>query len=687
MSAQLVDIYLRANLLLCVSTAICFAIRFVCFQKPGQNWKGWLRWMQFLVLASLTAPVLALWLPGETVSGFSEVVRVPLSEMAAGNATYQSAARAIAAVSTADAVSTSGIADGEWSVSLWIAGLFLLLMLSLGRFLYRSVHLHRTLLATDPIRRVGRVRICLSEDTSVPFSAWSMGTSFVVIPCSLLASWSDFKLAVRHELQHHRQRDTLWAQFVEGISALFILNPCVPLLRKWISEFQEFSCDEALIGRKTSFREYGSCLVRVAETALENRRLLAGTAGMAAGFENPNYFKSFLRRRIEMLRHVGSSKRNRPLQGIIGTVSVFLILTIAAVAQSNQKAPSSEAVFPGTVTVDPQIQKIAETALSAAIKRHKASLGFVVVSDPNTGRVLAVANEDRVETQEKRSPHWALSLRFGPASIAKAFFAAMAVEKGKTQFNEMHNCENSKYTIEGKLFQDWKAFDKLSTADMIVNSSNICGIKVGERLGVDGVSAALKAYGFGPGGTAEGFPEARVGELVEPRSSHDGIYTATVTTGYGNLYLSPIEVVQAFGAIANGGNLLKPVSTSTSAEPKVIRRVLSEKTAAETRQVLADVMVRGTAMKAGSKLYNLGGKTATGYSRTHVGHDTLGGDSNMAAFVGFGPVENPRVVIFTVIENPTDRKGVHGSVHAAPLFTEVAEKTLRYLKVAENKVK
>jgi cell division protein FtsI/penicillin-binding protein 2 len=80
----------------------------------------------------------------------------------------------------------------------------------------------------------------------------------------------------------------------------------------------------------------------------------------------------------------------------------------------------------------------------------------------------------------------------------------------------------------------------------------------------------------------------------------------------------------------------------------------------------------------------LAGKTATGYSRTHVGHDTLGGDSNLAAFVGFGPAEKPKVVVFAVVENPTDMKGVHGSSHAAPLFRDVTEKTLSHLKVPAN---
>jgi cell division protein FtsI/penicillin-binding protein 2 len=102
------------------------------------------------------------------------------------------------------------------------------------------------------------------------------------------------------------------------------------------------------------------------------------------------------------------------------------------------------------------------------------------------------------------------------------------------------------------------------------------------------------------------------------------------------------------------------------------------------KQVLEKVMVSGTAMKSHSRLYRLAGKTATGYGHTRIAHDSLAGDSNMASFVGFGPVENPRVVVYVGVENPTDGQGVHGAYHAAPVFREVAEKTLQYLKVATN---
>lgn len=379
-------------------------------------------------------------------------------------------------------------------------------------------------------------------------------------------------------------------------------------------------------------------------------------------------------------------KDSRPCQGaglLMGTLAAVCTLALAVYADGAFAAKASS-ITGGEIKIDPAIQKIAQAALDAALNRHKASLGFVVVADPQSGQILAVANEDRVETHAERTPHWALSLRVGPASITKAFVAAAAVERGVTSVDEVHNCENGKYTYGGKLFQDWKPFDKLSTAETVVQSSNICGIKVGQKLGSAGLLEMFTQFGFGPGGTADGFPEARAGEIAAvPSSKEDeSVFVATVATGYGGMYLSPVEVVQAMGAIANGGNLVKP--QAKPAKPEIIRRVLSPETSDKMKQVLEKVMISGTAMKSHSKLYRLAGKTATGYSHTHTDHDSVGGDSNMASFVGFGPVENPRVVVYVGLENPTDGKGVHGAYHAAPIFREVAEKTLQHLKVATN---
>ncbi len=647
-----------------------------------------LRLAQLTVGLSLLLPALILILPTHALPPVPDAIRAPLAEMAG---TFGDLARPAAAPSATAPRAKLAPANPGWITveALLTHANLLLFLLLLTIVMVRFVRLlsqARRLLATlenaTPFKRLGKLRIVITPEIEVPLSTRLGGHAWVALPEAMLGRWSDLKLAVRHEVQHHRQGDTPWALLIEGILCVFFANPAAYLWRRRIHEFQELSCDEALIGRRVSAYEYGSCLVRVAEAALGSHRKLVGTTGMAGRSGNPKYFKSFLRRRIEMLTN-HKTTAGRWASWITGTWGLLGLVTAAYGAQQLRTAEASDP-NPGLLTTNPQIQKIAEHALTAALTRHKASLGFVVVADPNTGQVLAVANEDRMEKQAERTPHWALSLKFGPASLSKAIVAAAAVERGTTTFQEMQNCEKGKYVINGQVYQDWKPFDSLSTADTVVHSSNICGIKVGEKLGAEGVAQAFTEFGFGPGGSADSFPEARPGELpkIPTDAAGKAKYVAHASTGYDAILVSPLEIVQAFSAIANGGNLLKPQNIKGGkAQPLVVRRVLSIENAKAMQAVLADVMVHGTAMAQASKLYKLAGKTATGYSRTHVGHDTLGGDSNLAAFAGFGPLENPRVVVFVVVENPTDMKGVHGSSHAAPLFREVTEKTLVFLKV------
>jgi|GEM_PF-3772365 len=673
--------YLVTNLSVAAAYVLFSGLHALASQLfPRMSFRTWLRVGQALLLISLVAPIAVKVLPAQTSEQISLAILPPLPEGSLEKAQHL---LSLPSPITVQAETPQSAAAPVDLLSLLAMALLSAVTLSILFRLRAVLRLCRLLKSGIVIRRQGRVTIIALAETAVPFSTLLGGRAWVALPESILANSDDYKLAVKHELQHHRQRDNSWAIFIDVLIPFFVANLFIYFWKRKLSELQEFSCDEALIGRKVSSYDYGSCLVRVAETAIESRSMLVGTASMAAGFEDPNYAKSFLRRRIEMLIQHKDSRPCRVAGLLMGTLAAVCTFALAVYAEQVFAAKAS-LVSAGEITVNPAIQKIAQDALDAALKRHKASLGFVVVADPNSGQILAVANEDRVETQTERTPHWALSLRVGPASITKAFVAAAAIDRGVTSVDEIHNCEKGKYTYGGKLFQDWKSFDKLSTAETVIQSSNICGVKVGQKLGSAGLMEMFTKFGFGPGGTAEGFPEARVGEIAAvPSSKEDeSLFVATVATGYGGMFLSPVEVVQAMGAIANGGNLVKPQSKPAKAE--VIRRVLSQETSEKMKSVLEKVMITGTAMKSQSKLYRLAGKTATGYSRTHVEHDSLGGDSNMASFVGFGPVENPRVVVYVGVENPTDGKGVHGSYHAAPVFREVAEKTLQFLKVATN---
>lgn len=667
-------LYLIVNLSLALSHLLFLAVEKIFPSK--MSFRTQLRWGQILFLLSILIPVLVQWTPVPKKELVDVSFLMPLADI--GDAVKEVPIfRQVSAMTVSTSTASHSIRFSQIAFFAFILGIFLCLA-------YKFISLFRVQrLLNDSVlvKKTGKVRIVSSASISVPLSALFGFTAWIVVPEVLFSHFTNYKIAVKHEIQHHRQRDTVWALLIELVTPFFFLNPFIYSWKRKISEVQEFSCDEALIGRKISSYEYGSCLVRVAETALGNCRALAGTAGMAAGSENPLYFKSFLRRRIEMLVEHSTKRPYRWLAATVGTLSVIFTVTIALGAEQLLDTKEIGAINPGEAIVDLEIQKIADTALEGALKRSNASLGFVVVSDPSTGRLLAVANKDLMEFKGRRTKHWALSLKVPPASISKALVAAAAIEKGVTTEEELHNCENSHYSYGGKVFKDWKAFAQLSTADTVVHSSNVCGIKIAQKLGAKNLGAAFKAFGFGPGGTAEDFPEARSGDVPPKPGSNDALYIASYSTGNNGVYVSPIEMVQAFGAIANGGNLLKPQSASTSPKPEVIRRVLSERTARKMREILAGVLTYGTAKNSPSQFYHLAGKTATGYSHTHPSHDLLGGDSNMASFVGFGPVEDPRVVVYVAIENPRDEYGVQGSRHAAPVFRDVAEKVLQHLGV------
>jgi hypothetical protein len=193
------------------------------------------------------------------------------------------------------------------------------------RFLFDNWKLYRILRSAIPIRTVGRVQVLVSDISLVPFAMWRPGRARVVIPTGTLASREELSCAIKHELQHHRQKDTFWVYPTEALRAVFFLNPFIHLWVERMGEFQELACDEGLIARgRITPQVYGRCLLKAAENALKARCQIVGTASMAAGTS-----KQKLKRRIEMLfqyRRKESSRALRPL--ILGTLC---FLTTAAV--------------------------------------------------------------------------------------------------------------------------------------------------------------------------------------------------------------------------------------------------------------------------------------------------------------------------------------------------------------------
>jgi beta-lactamase regulating signal transducer with metallopeptidase domain len=468
--------------------------------------------------------------------------------------------------------------------SFWAIGF----LLFATRLIFSFRRLNRIFDRAILYKKFGRVCVVVSDQVSVPFSARFFKTQWAVLPLQILERKSDCKLALKHEFQHHRQGDTLWAVFIEILQCFFYFNPGIYFWKNTIIELQEFSCDEALTGQRgVSAREYGSCLVRVAETALESREMHVGTTCMAAVSKNPRAFKSLLKRRIEMIMQ-GKKSAQKLAGSIIGTLTVlFTIATAYGVEQSFRNSS-------GVAIVDVGIQKIADQVLSHALTTEGAQAGFAIVADPQTGRILAVSNIDK---KNHKRGQWALSESMEPASLMKGIVAAEAIEQGVTTPLAEHNCENGSYRYGDQTFHDWKTegWAKLSTTETVANSSDICAMKIAEQLGSDKLQSMFSKYGFAS--------LAAVADLVP---------TAAYGTG---IRVTPLEIIQAYGAIANGGNLLSPkLSPNEDTNGQVIRRVLSAENSKTMRELLQQVVLHGTARNSPSHFYTTAGKTESSFS-------------------------------------------------------------------------
>lgn len=354
------------------------------------------------------------------------------------------------------------------------------------------------------------------------------------------------------------------------------------------------------------------------------------------------------------------------------------------------------------LTIDRAIQEIAEEALAEGARAAKAKSGFAIVSDPHTGKILAVANYPQFDPNHGKSTNIAVTKNnafvdtFEPGSTLKTFVIAAALDNKSTGVDEVHFCENGTYKAGGRTFRDDHPAGYLTTAGTLIRSSNICTYKIATRLGKSGLFDSLSSFGFG-GRATNALNHNQLPGAVTGRMAHYDrwpmIQFANIAFGQG-LTTSGLEIVQAYGAIANGGNLMKPmiVDRIESADgvvlstftPELVRRVIKPETAQTMRRMLSEVITdkEGTGKKAATPRYTTGGKTGTSQKVDSI-TKRYSADKRLASFVGFAPVNDPYLVIYVVIDEP-EMKPAYGGLWAAPVFSRIAEQSLRYLNVAPD---
>jgi cell division protein FtsI (penicillin-binding protein 3) len=343
------------------------------------------------------------------------------------------------------------------------------------------------------------------------------------------------------------------------------------------------------------------------------------------------------------------------------------------------------------LTLDESIQYIAEKALAEAVANRHAAGGTVIVQNPQTGEILAMANvpstnaNDFARSKADSRVNRAIGWIYEPGSTFKLVTLSAALEENLTRPHEVIDCQMGKIVLAGHTIHDHKRFGPLSVAEVLAKSSDVGAIKLGLRLGGERFYRYIRSFGFGSKSEIELPGEER--GLLRPPDRWSGISIGAISMGQ-EVGATPLQVASAYSAIANGGVLFQPRilrdvyrgSAHDPVPPATGHRVVSERVAGIMRQLLAGVVDHGTGVSAKLDGYSAAGKTGTAqkidssgrYSKSHF----------VASFVGFAPVERPEVTILVVIDSPVGQ--IYGAEVAAPAFRTIAEQTLSYLNVPQE---
>jgi cell division protein FtsI/penicillin-binding protein 2 len=339
-------------------------------------------------------------------------------------------------------------------------------------------------------------------------------------------------------------------------------------------------------------------------------------------------------------------------------------------------------------TIDATLQFMAERELAATVEEFDAEGGAVIIMDPWTGDILAMANaptfdpNERVDAQSEARQNRAVQHIYEPGSTFKIVMAAAALEVLRMSPSRMFDVSAGHVQFGVRRIYDDHRYNQLTFTDVIVKSSNVGAIQIGRELGPVEVSRWVSRFGFGEI-IARDIPHQRAGQ-VRGMAAFGPSALASVSMGY-QVGVTPLQMVTAVASIANGGELVAPrivratIADGERAEVprRVVRRTMNPGTAAELTEILEQVVERGTATRAKIDGYTVAGKTGTAKKIVNGRYsDAL----YNASFVGFLPARSPRVAMIVVVDSPR-RKSYYGGIVAAPLFKRVGEATLRYLRV------
>jgi len=363
------------------------------------------------------------------------------------------------------------------------------------------------------------------------------------------------------------------------------------------------------------------------------------------------------------------------------------------------------------LTIDENIQFLAERALDHAMERTQAANGTVVVQDVHTGQILALAirptfnpNQSRRTTPALLRNH-AISDVYEPGSTFKLVTYSAALEQHVATPDDKIDCQGGAITLAGRVIHDDKGdhFGVITVHQALEHSSDVAAVKLALKVGSDRFNQYVRDFGFGSRSSIELPGETR--GLLRPVNKWSGSSIGSIAIGQ-EVGVTPVQLVSMVSTIANGGVYLPPrvllpgqvdgTGNKTPSAPQPFKlgeelpnplpsgahRVLSTMTAAQMRKMMEGVVLYGTGKGAQLNGYSSGGKTGTAQKidpATHLYSKTM----HIASFAGIAPVNNPVISVAVIIDNP---KGAsyYGAAVSAPVFAEVAQQVLEYLGVQHD---
>ncbi len=332
------------------------------------------------------------------------------------------------------------------------------------------------------------------------------------------------------------------------------------------------------------------------------------------------------------------------------------------------------------LSIDSKVQFFAYQRLREAVQEHKAKAGSVVVLDAQSGEILALANypsyapDKRVNLSGEQLRNRALTDTFEPGSTMKPFPVALALEKRLVRPETPIQTAPGRITITGSTITDAHAYGVLSVNEIIQKSSNVGTVKMAMQMEARELWEMYSAVGFGQKPQVP-FPGVVSGRL-RPYKTWRPIEQATMSYGYG-ISGSLFQVARSYTVFARDGEIVPTTLLKTEQQVQGVR-VFSAENALAVRKMLAMAAgPGGTAPKAQTLGYSVGGKTGTARKQEGKGYT---GKKYRGFFVGMAPIEQPRIVVAVMIDEPSNGRYYGGDV-AAPVFSATVQQTLRLLGV------